>query len=180
MLKRLRLDAMHERHRALTPSLSGSYQEAAAVCLSRHHTSPARITLSDNGADCPAEVVWEVPDARTRDAWANATDTTEAGAYACVIASIEETRGLVAVRRAETGTGADYYVGIPGSGAFDLEDCIRLEVSGVDTGDHRVVARRLLQKVEQAGEGRSSLPALAGVIGFAAGLVVLRDVEATA
>jgi hypothetical protein len=125
-------------------------------------------------------VAWDVPDARTRDAWANDTDTTEAGAYGCVIAGVEEMRGLVAVRRAETGTGADYYVGAPGAGELDLEDCLRLEVSGVDAGNHRAVARRLLEKLEQAGEGRSSLPALAGVIGFAAGLLVLRDVEDTA
>ena len=81
------------------------------------------------------------------------------------------------MRRAETGTGADYYIGPPGSGVSDLEDCIRLEVSGLDAGDQGEVRKRLLQKVEQVREGSGSLPALAGVIGFAARLLLVRDVS---
>ncbi len=179
MLKRLRLDAMHERHRALTPSLAGSHREAAAVCLSRHHTPPTVVRVSDNGHEAAAEVAWDVPDARILDAWANETDMTEWGACGCVIAGLEEARGLVAVRRAETGSGADYYVGAPGSGILDLEDCFRLEVSGVDGGDQREVSQRLLRKVRQLHEGRSTLPAIAGVIGFAARFLVFQDVEDT-
>lgn len=176
MLKRLSLEAMHERHHALTVPIAGSYLEAASVCLSRHHTPPVQITLSDNGSESSAETSWMVPDSRTLDAWANTTDTTEAGAYCCVIAGVEGLRGLVAVRRAETGTGADYYLGPPGAGANDLEDLVRLEVSGVDAGDRKEVDKRLLQKVRQAREGASSLPALAGVIGFSAKLLMVRDV----
>jgi hypothetical protein len=97
-------------------------------------------------------------------------------ALGCVIAGIEELRGLFAVRRAETGTGADYYIGPPGSGSADLEDCIRLEVSGIDEGNPASVRTRLLQKVRQARDGNSSLPALAGVIGFATRLLLFKDV----
>jgi hypothetical protein len=175
---RLNLVALHERHRALTPAIAGTYQEAAAVCLSRHHVPLIQVLLSDNGRESNAELDWTPPDARVRDAWANTIDATEAGAYGCVIAGVEELRGLVALRRAETGTGADYYLGLPGTGQDDLEDCIRLEVSGVDAGDDREVSRRLLQKVQQANEGRSSLPAVAGVIGFAAKILLLRDTRA--
>ena len=170
---------MDERHRALTPAVAGSYREAAAVCLNRHHASPVQVTLSDNGNESLADLMWPAPDKRTLAAWANTTDTTEAGAYACVLAGVEELRGLVAVRRAETGTGADYYVGPPGAGENDLEDCVRLEVSGADGGDYRYVANRLLQKVSQARSGHSSLPALAGVIGFSALLLMFRDVMDT-
>ncbi len=85
-------------------------------------------------------------------------------------------RGLLAVRRAETRTGADYYVGPAGSGVGDLENCLRLEVSGVDHGDYREVVRRLLSKVEQVQNGNSSLPAIAGVMGFAEKLLMVQDV----
>ena len=64
------------------------------------------ITLSDNGSEAAAEVAWIEPDSRIRDAWANATDATENGAYGCVIAGIELLRHLFAVRRAETRTGS--------------------------------------------------------------------------
>lgn len=176
-MSELPIRQMHERHRALTVAIAGSYEEASAVCFDRHHQSPVELTLSDNGTETPADVHWMVPDDRTRDAWANSTDTTEAGAYGCVIAGVETLRGLLAVRRAETGTGADYYVGPAGSGVTDLEDCLRLEVSGVDQGDRREVMKRLVLKVQQARDGNSSLPALAGVIGFAEKLLVIQDVS---
>jgi hypothetical protein len=167
---------MHLRHRALTQPIAGSYQEAASVCLHRHHKSPIELTVSDNGANSVAEVMWDAPDSRTSDAWANTIDTTEAGASGCVIASIELSRGLFALRRAETGTGADYYVGPEGAGVDDLEDCLRLEISGVSDGGENVVKKRLLEKVSQAQRGNSSLPAVAGVMGFSERLVMLKDV----
>jgi hypothetical protein len=171
---------MHQRHRALTEAIAGAYEEAASVCLSRHHNPPVTMTISDAGARSTALVNWLPPDSRAMAAWANTTDATEAGAYACVIATVEEVKGLFAVRRAETGTGADYYVGPEGAGAADLEDCLRLEVSGVDTGDENAVARRFAQKARQLQWGDSSLPALAGVIGFSAGFLQIGLVSLTA
>lgn len=167
---------MHERHRALTEAIAKSYEEAARVCLSRHHNSPITAKLSDDGAETTTEIVWSLPDARTLSAWGNAIDTTEMGAYCCVIAGIEEIRGLFAVRRADTGTGADYYIGPAGAGITDLEDCLRLEVSGVDAGDHREVRTRLIRKIRQASEGKSNLPAVAGVFGFSAKLLLIKNV----
>lgn len=167
---------MDARHRALTRSIAGAYHEAARVCLSRHHVSPAQIALIDNDQKTYGELVWESPDGRILAACANEIDATEDGAYCCVIAAVELLRSLFAVRRAETTTGADYYVGPRGAGEQDLENCIRLEVSGVSNGDPSAVKRRLLEKVGQAQQGQSSLPALAGVIGFRAMLVLLQDV----
>lgn len=176
MPKRIRLETMHERHPALTPPISGAFEEAASVCLSRHHTPPVEISMSDNEDEANAELAWVEPDSRVEDAWANSIDTTEWGGYGCVIAGVELMRGLFAVRRAETGTGADYYLGPAGSGRDDLEGCVRLEVSGVAEGNHADVAKRLLAKVRQARNGASSLPALAGVVGFRAKLLMVKDV----
>ena len=167
---------MDERHRALTPAIAAAYREAAEVCLSRHHVSPAEVTLSDNGNETLGRLEWSLPGNRTLSAWANDIETTEAGAYGCVIAGLEELRELFAVRRAETGTGADYYVGPLGAGEDDIEDCIRLEVSGINAGERRELVRRLLQKTQQAREGRSSLPAIAGVFGFLAKTLMIQDV----
>ena len=118
-----------------------------------------------------------VPDARTRDAWANVIDTTEAGAYACALAAVELADGLVAVRRAETLTGADYYVAPPGNSPDDLEECLRLEVSGVDRGPERAIEQRLGAKLAQAAAGNSNLPALASVVGFKTRLIMLADLK---
>ena len=124
-----------------------------------------------------AIVTWELTGERVKGAWANETDTTEAGAYACVLAAVELLYGMVAVRRAETRTGADYYIALPGTRADDLENLIRLEVSGVDRGTPSDVVRRLNDKLEQAARGNSNLPAIAGVVGFRARLIRLEHLE---
>jgi hypothetical protein len=176
MSNSLHLFNMHERHRALTAAIAASYIEAARVCMSRYHSSPVQLALCDGSAEIQAGFEWLPPDDRTMAAWANEIDATEAAAYGCVIAGVEMMRGLLAVRRAETGTGADYYIGPAGAGVEDLENCMRLEVSGVGSGDGRDVRTRLLKKVQQAKDGKSSLPALAGVFGFFAKLMMLQDV----
>jgi hypothetical protein len=174
----LPLQNMAERHRALTPSVIGSYLEAARVCLDRHHSSPKEFTLEDNKVESIAKVEWEVADDRVQDAWANADDATRDGAYAFAIAATELLRGMVAVRRAETRTGADYYIALPDQDLEDLENCFRLEVSGTHS-DKSEVKRRLRIKLEQTRQGNSNLPALAAVIGFRVQLILVQTVDET-
>jgi hypothetical protein len=100
------------------------------------------------------------------NSWANDIDTTESGAYGVSLAAVEVEENLVAVRRAETLTGADWYVAPIGTEPGDLENCFRLEVSGVDAGGQSVVDARLRQKIEQTKRGASNLPAIASVVGF--------------
>ena len=166
---------MEQHHPGLTKPIADSYTEAARVCLDRHHRSPTDFVLDRSGSRSLATVEWEPPDARMRGAWANQTDATEAGAYACALAAVQLVDDRVAVRRAETMTGADYYIAPRGYSADDLEDCMRLEVSGVDHGPESVVKRRLHVKLAQAAAGRSNLPAVAGIVGFGARVILLAD-----
>ena len=89
----------------------------------------------------------------------------------------ELTNGLVAVKRAETKTGADYYVAKHGEIVEDLENCYRLEVSGVDKGSQNTVEQRVRDKLSQAAADNSNLPAIAGVVGFKAKIVILQRLE---
>jgi hypothetical protein len=132
--------------------------------------------INNSGVVLSVAVEWEGTDDRTRAAHANEIDATEAGAYACVLAAVELAMRMVAIHRAETATGADYYVAPAGSTVADLEAALRLEVSGVDRGSVAAVAHRLNTKLEQAAMGASNLPALAGVVGFKARLIMLRPV----
>ena len=163
---KFRLDSLHERHVGLTPALSGTYYEAATVCLNRHHDSPVELDIVNSGATNTQLVEFQKPDSRTERAWANEIDTTENGAYGVCLAAIETEEQLVAVRRAETLTGADWYVAPVGSEPEDLENCFRLEVSGVDAGNKSAVNARLRQKIEQTKKGASNVPAIATVVGF--------------
>lgn len=162
----LKLDLLHERHIGLTASLGNTFTEAASVCLNRHHVSPVEVVVYCSTGASTQMIEFEKPDARTLNAWANDIDTTENGAYGMCLAAVEAEEGLVAVRRAETLTGADWYVAPVGTDPVDLEDCFRLEVSGMDAGGRSRVDARLKKKVDQTRRGASNLPAIASVVGF--------------
>lgn len=162
----LRFLNLSDRHHGITPAVSASYAEAACVCLDRHHTAPVHFHIVDNSDPSQALADWPAADDRSRAAWNNATDATEAGACAIALAAIECSRGLVAISRAETATGADYYVDTPESDVTDLETSFRLEISGTDSQDRREVERRLARKIKQTVSGNSNLPAIACVVGF--------------
>jgi hypothetical protein len=162
-----------KRHRGVSPGLGQSYSEAARVCLDRHHTSPLLVSVADNDDMTTALAIWDRCDDSLLGAWANEIDATEFGAYALGLAAIEVRRGMVAMQRAETQTGADYYIAPANTPADDLEQWLRLEVSGVDRGTEGAVWQRLREKVNQTREGSSNLPAVAAVVGFGAKLIVL-------
>jgi hypothetical protein len=167
MTKRhLPFNNMAERHPGLTPAVAVAYLEAARVCLDRHHTPPVDVDVANSGVVETVVAEWQQTDERTRGAWANDTDATEAGAYACALAAVELAKGFVAIHRAETRTGADYYIGPIGHTSNDLEDCLRLEVSGMDQGSGSAVEQRLREKLTQAAAGISNLPAMAGIVAF--------------
>ncbi|GAB3479255.1 hypothetical protein [Polaromonas eurypsychrophila] len=173
----LRLEKLHERHPGLTASLAGTFSEAASVCLDRHHSSPIEMSVACSTGLANCNVEFTKPDERTRNAWANEIDTTEAGAYGVCLAAVEVREGLVAVRRAETLTGADWYVAPANTELEDLETCFRLEVSGVDSGGRTVVDARLKQKIEQTRRGASNLPAIASVVGFKELVIAIQKVS---
>jgi hypothetical protein len=175
-LPSLPLVNMADRHPGLTSALAESYLEAARVCLDRHHIPPQEFSIENNKAESLALVDWMPTDERCRLAWANESDAARDGAYACALAATELQMGFCAVMRAETLTGADYYIAPVGTKPKDLEDCLRLEVSGTNL-DNYEVRRRLRTKVSQAEHGSSSLPAVAAVVGFGAKLIVMESVK---
>jgi hypothetical protein len=173
-LRTLPISDMHQRHPGLTQALAAAYVEAARVCLDRHHTPPAEFAILKGTATLEVtEVHWTPTDGRARRAWANESDATRDGAYACALAAVELVLTMAAVHRAETLTGADYYIGHPDRSFGDFEPCYRLEVSGIDRGTNAMVGRRLRVKVLQASKGKSSLPAIACVVGFQAAKIAI-------
>lgn len=174
-LPRLR-DIRHPRHPGISDGVCESYAEAAEVSLSRHHDPPrTRFAIECDETQSDRDVEWAIPDETTIRAWNNQDDATRDGAYIISLAVVEKELGMVALLRAETRTGADYYVGQPGS--EDIENAFRLEVSGTDRGDHRVIRRRLREKINQALRGDSYLPAYASIVGFEEAMVLIKLAE---
>jgi hypothetical protein len=167
---------MEERHSGLTKAIADYICEAAQVCFDRSHSPPQDFDIFAEQSEKKAKVVWKQPDEKCLRAWANKDDATRDGAYACALAASELCLGLYAVSRAETLTGADYYIAESTAPIKDLENCFRLEVSGTDS-DKYEVKRRLNSKIRQAKEGKSNLPAYAAVVGFRVKLISIQKVD---
>ena len=174
----LPIHQMDQRHAGLTKAIAEHQTEGARVCLDRHHESPTSFLIEDSKRVVASVVYWTPTDERTQRAWGNEKYATEHGAYACALAAVELACGLISVSRAETGTGVDFYMAPPDTSVNDLENHIRLEVSGVGRGDGAAVAKRLADKLKQAKKGTSNLPAIAGgVVGFPTRQIRLAPLE---
>jgi hypothetical protein len=170
------LSALDGRHPGVTAAIGQCYCEAAAVCVERYHQTPLDCRVRADGADQSVALSWTPPEPRTIDAWANTSDATRDGAYGVSLLAIEDIYGLVAIRRAETLSGADYYLASASKQSSELEASLRLEVSGTHLS-RDVVNRRLAAKVRQLRSGRSNLPGLAVVVGFKEALVAMQKVD---
>lgn len=160
------------RHPGVSAAVCQAFSEAAEVCFARHHQPPrTSLQVTCAGMELVRYLKWSAPDETAKRSWRNRDDATRDGAYVVSLAVVEHELGMVALSRADIRTGADYYVGKPGS--HDLEDAFRLEVSGVDEGGLSDVRRRLRSKEDQAARGDSFLPAYASVVGFRQAAVVL-------
>jgi hypothetical protein len=172
----LPISNLSKRHYGLSDELANCYLQAARVCLDRHHLSPQEFTLNTDSNEEKVKVEWDTTTKREKSAWANDTDATRDGAYACAIAATELSKGLYAISRAENRTGADYYVARKDYDGDDLEGCYRLEISGTDL-DKAYLRTRLKRKISQTKNGESNLPALASVVGFRVRIILTETVE---
>ena len=166
------------RHRGVSSAVCDSFSEAAEVCLARHHTPPRTpIHLVCSGNESVGVLTWSAPDETAKRSWKNQDDATRDGAYIVSLAVVEHVLGLVAISRADTRSGSDYYVGRPEQEY--LEEAFRLEISGVDAGSLAEVRRRLRDKEAQVARGNGPLPAYASVVGFRAATVLVSVVDET-
>lgn len=159
-------------HPGLTEAVALAMCASACVCLHRHHrpgTKAFKVTV--DGSASTHGVTWGRPTTREENVNRNADDASRDGGYALALVCLERMRDLVAVGRAEKGTGADWYVAPPGHGVDplgrpDLDDPAvrRLEVGGHD--DRPSLPYELKLKVKQLASGRSSIPGIAAVVGF--------------
>jgi len=168
----------YPRHPGISFGVCEAFSEAAEVCLARHHKPPRTVfSIQCCGDTSKRGLTWKSPNQTAQRAWNNRDDATRDAAYIISLAVVEKELDLVALSRAETRTGADYYVGTPD--AADLEEAFRLEVSGVDQGDVAVIKKRHREKERQVLQGDSSLPAYASVVGFRDASVLLSLVQGT-
>ena len=155
-------------HPGLTDPVASAYAEAAAVCLDRHHEPPTEFVATGEARHDDVLLSWDRTTTRQRLAWSNQTDVIEAGAIAVALAYVSTAHNLIAFSRARRGSGADYILTSIRAGVPDLEQRLRLEVSGSDRGREPDIERRLVQKLQQLRRGDPYTGGMAIVVGFRA------------
>lgn len=176
---RIILSSLYPRHPGLAEGGAAHIAEAASVCLARFHgSSPVALGVTWAGRPSIYDLVWRAPGAREVASNRNAEEATRDGAYAVALGAVDARLRLVTIGRAESRTGADWYL-VPVASleqAFDLDSipASRLEVSGVSDDDEGRMNERVRVKLAQAVAGRSEVPALVGVVGFRSGRCILR------
>jgi hypothetical protein len=171
MSRPLRFENLHPRH-PLDPHQLQGYANAAKVCLEKHHTPPVTFEAVTKGETVSYELQWQPIDDMLRRSYNNADDAKRDGAYVIAFAAVEDLEGLVSIGRAETKTGADYYLAPVGTSPEDFENAVRLEVSGTD-GNPSQAKTRLRQKQQQTRDGTGEEPAIAAVVGFRSKLILV-------
>jgi hypothetical protein len=165
-----KLAELHKSHFGLVKEVAQCFAQAADVCFDRHHRSPHDLAIKSEKHSMIRQHRWRKPSERAKASWANKDDATRDGAYAVCIASLEVAEGLYAIGRAETRTGADYYLDKK-KAAKDLERAYRLEVSGTDGSEADATTRFRIKK-NQTSEGESVVPAFAAVVSFKDAIVL--------
>ena len=171
----------------MSDAIAHYYGEATATCVARHHneTPTAWVVRQGGDAGLRCALFWTSPSDEVQRGFANHDEATRDAAYGVALVSAEVHLGLVALRRAQGRSGADYYL-VPAnsrvsSGAeldLDRDDLVRLEVSGIDHDDEAKLWSRLRMKVKQTESASSPFPALAGVVGFRTGTTLFALPEA--
>ena len=171
------IDELAEAQPRLDSQLMTTFGQAASVCLDRHHVLPILLTVVEDEYRNEAELKWNPSTDAAKSSWGQQNDTVEWGAVGVTLAFLGTARGLIATRRAQRGSGADYYVAPPDGAVEDLEGVVRLEISGVDRDERTEIERRLKRKVQQLRDGETNSPGIAVVVGFRAKSILLATLE---
>lgn len=131
----------------LEPHLGGALANAAAVCMNENgHQPGGRLVVSGN-YNRSIDLIWQMPSDQIRRSYADLQEATEFGAAGVAIALMNRLGRFVVMQRSRKGKGFDYWIAASTSASGPLfQNCVRLEVSGILTGDDSEFERRVRMK----------------------------------
>jgi hypothetical protein len=181
----------------LAPGMVGAMVEACQVRLSRpcppcqsagctlcglqEYDGHIELDVHDDLAAAASQrfvVLFEVPTRTDTRSWSNAPVTTEWGAYALALRVMTERTSLRVLSQSRVGSGFDFYLGdrapgnpARGAAALPFNGLVRLEVSGIKSGETAAVHQRVRQKLRQMSRSAKHLAGLVAVVEFGRPLV---------
>lgn len=168
-LPSISLDQLKAGLPAISPAFGAFLVEAAEVCL-HHGQHPATVRWEILG-DHPAEtqLLWAGElNEQVLNSWRDLPEATEYGATGMALLLVLAMTDLTVVKRSVKGTGFDYWLGKKETnGEENFQECVRLEISGILSGDNSTIKKRVLDKFRQTRRSdHLGLPALVIVTEF--------------
>lgn len=152
----------------VTPAFGETLAEAGAICFeSQNHSNG--VELEVNGTfEARYQVFWQQVTEQMVRCWNDAEDATEQGAYGVAILLMLDLTDYTVIQKSRKGTGFDYWLGrAEDSEELPFQKAARLEVSGIRSGDDRLVRARVNQKLKQVAPSNITyLPAYIVVVEF--------------
>jgi hypothetical protein len=106
---------------------------------------------------------------------ADLQEATEYGAYGIAILVVRETTGKTVLERSAKGPGFDFWIGDEEDTELPFQGLMRLEVSGILTGDTNRIACRAQRKKMQVSPSDEQAPALIAIVEFGRPLTLLEQ-----
>lgn len=179
--RELQLESLATVFERLTAAMGTVHAEAGSVCLADQN-HPARVSLAVEGHDADsrvAEIVVHRLDIteRMRHTYKDERRTTDFGAAGVALLLTRLVTGLELVTQSDTGTGIDYYFGVPSNDPNNpFKSLMRLEVTGIRVeSDTNRPQYRVTQKLKRLTKHQSGLPAIVAVIEFSRPLARLAE-----
>ncbi|MEM6347767.1 MAG: hypothetical protein AAF927_28015 [Bacteroidota bacterium] len=166
----IQLERLIEGLPAISPAFGAFLVEACQVCLAEgEHESGAELgVMGDINDMLTLHWAGELND-QIRNSWRDKGEATEYGATAMAILLVLALTDLTVTGRSVKGTGFDYWLGPKENTAESelFEGSVRLEISGILSGDLKLIERRVKAKLKQTQRSdHLGLPALVIVTEF--------------
>ena len=164
----LSIDLLNEGLPAISPAFGAFLVEAARVCLAEggHAHGVQLEVIGDQSIEFQLHWDDELSE-QIRNSWSDLQEATEYGATCMALLLVLALTDLTVVRRSVKGTGFDYWLGRKEIEEGTFQECARLEISGILSGNLRTIEKRVKDKLRQTNRSdHLGLPALVIVTEF--------------
>lgn len=159
--KKLALESLGQRAKAVTPAAVPFYKEQCMVCFHKNgHRSGVNLHVSYEDSDDAFQIVWsgDVTDRMLNYAYVDKKKCIDFGACAIALLLVPELTSYQVERASDAnGSGIDYYLGLQGQDDdLIFNHAARLEVSGIlQENKNNTVQQRVNEKKKRLSESSS-------------------------
>jgi hypothetical protein len=138
----------------------------AAICLHNQRHQPGVPLMVEGDYNETFLLTWAQLTEKHHRTCADLQEATEFGAYGIAILAVRETTGKTVLQRSAKGPGFDFWIGDEEDAELPFQGLMRLEVSGILTGDTSLVKSRTQVKKAQVTRSDHWAPALVAIVEF--------------